>query len=431
MSGKKDVFALQALLPTLDWVSAPETLEGNAIGDYRPSLVAAPKSPAQVAQLLRTADEREYRIRIWYGTPNIGAFVPDHADTVILDMKKIDQVLEYDPDNLTVTVQLGCTLASLQSCLRESGQWLPLESPEPGKCYLGGILAANVSGPRRLLYGTARDLVLGMEMALVNGDIIRGGGRTMKNVAGYDLCRLFIGSMNTLGVMTTATFRLLPVPAETKSLLALFERSGDAFAFTRELCGGFLFPAAVEILDGLPQGVDFPVREGSILVATLLEGSGSVVDRQLQVTCEIARKHKCNSTCVLQNEQGRLLWSILARNGAPPSDGSEVCLRIGVPPTRLPEVWNLFGSMEASRQSRAGVGLLYVTMPTAHTSWLEECRKEVTAMEGYLVVSRGPQSLQSLSRVWREDDEEPRIMRALRDQFDPRRTLVGAFGTSK
>ena len=124
----------------------------------------------------------------------------------------LNRVIEYTPEDMTITVEAGMTLAALQKKLSEHGQWLPLDPPHPERATLGAILAANRSGPRRYGYGTIRDYLIGMRVALADGAVIKSGGRVVKNVAGFDLCKLLIGSHGTLGVIVEATFKVRPLP---------------------------------------------------------------------------------------------------------------------------------------------------------------------------------------------------------------------------
>jgi glycolate oxidase FAD binding subunit len=119
-------------------------------------------------------------------------------------------VLEYTPEDMTVSVEAGITLTDLQAKLAECGQWLPVDPPNPNALTIGALLAANKSGPRRYGYGTVRDYLLGIKVVLADGRVIKAGGKVVKNVAGYDLCKLFVGSLGTLGIIVEATFKVLP-----------------------------------------------------------------------------------------------------------------------------------------------------------------------------------------------------------------------------
>ncbi len=129
----------------------------------------------------------------------------------MIETNQLDRLLEHEGPDLTCHVQAGITLASLQKQLARQGQRLSLDPPDAEQSTIGGILASNASGPKRLRYGTARDLLIGLRVVQANGDIARSGGRVVKNVAGYDLNKLYIGSLGTLGIIVEANFKLHPL----------------------------------------------------------------------------------------------------------------------------------------------------------------------------------------------------------------------------
>jgi glycolate oxidase FAD binding subunit len=169
-----------------------------------------PMSRDELAAALRSANERRSPI----GTPNLRGF---------------NRILEHTPEDMTVTVEAGVTLAALQTALAQRGQWLPVDPPRAGHLTIAGLLSMNVSGPRRYGFGTIRDHLIGLHVALADGRLVRSGGKVVKNVAGFDLLKLFVGARDTIGLIVEATFKLLPLP-ET-------ERFVGATCPTLEVCG--------------------------------------------------------------------------------------------------------------------------------------------------------------------------------------------------
>jgi len=135
------------------------------------------------------------------------------------DLSALDRIVQYTPEDMTVTVQAGCRLAVLQASLAAQRQWLPVDPAHPERITIADLIQQNLNGPRRFGYGTVRDHLIGLRAALPDGRVIRSGGQVVKNVAGYDLVKMFIGSRGTLGVVVEATFKLLPLP-ETESIRA-------------------------------------------------------------------------------------------------------------------------------------------------------------------------------------------------------------------
>jgi len=138
--------------------------------------------------------------------------LPTSEGVTGFDLSAINQLIEHVPEDMTATVQAGMTLGDFQAELTKQNQWLPMDPPCPDVLSIGALLGGNASGPRRFGFGTVRDWLIGMTVVLPDGPLVRNGGKVVKNVAGFDLCKLFVGSRGTLGVIVEATFKLLPVP---------------------------------------------------------------------------------------------------------------------------------------------------------------------------------------------------------------------------
>jgi glycolate oxidase FAD binding subunit len=198
----------------------PRMLASHTVDETSPALICDPETPEQVAAALRVCSEVEAAVTPWSGgsATTIGNR-PSKVD-VIIRLNRLQHVVEHDPANLTLTVQAGINLIRLQESIPSQKQFLPFDPPNPSKATVGGTVAANLNGPRRGSYGAVRDLVIGMKVALASGAQIKAGGKVVKNVAGYDMCKLFVGSLGTLGIITEATLRMSPVPETAATLVA-------------------------------------------------------------------------------------------------------------------------------------------------------------------------------------------------------------------
>ena len=145
-----------------------------------------------------------------------------------VDLSQLSRLVEHVPEDMTATVEAGMTLVDFQQHLAKAGQWLPLDPPNPESVTIGDLLAKNLNGPRRFGCGTVRDWLIGMTVVLPDGRLVKNGGKVVKNVAGFDLCRLFIGAQNTLGVIVEATFKLQPLPEAEAHLAKRFDALGQA-----------------------------------------------------------------------------------------------------------------------------------------------------------------------------------------------------------
>ena len=209
---------------------------------------------------------------------------PERVD-VVVRLDRLDRIVEFDPDNLCVTVEAGMPLARLQELIAEKKVLLPLDPPDGARVTVGGLVAANLSGPRRLQHGTIRDWVLGMRVVLPDGERIRCGGRVIKNVSGYDMNKLFIRSFGTLGIVTEVTVKLLPMPAAQASVMGLFPDLSGAAAVVEKVLASFLLPEALDLLDPgaldlLAPALGHGATGGFALVAGFT-GSREVVARQV------------------------------------------------------------------------------------------------------------------------------------------------------
>ena len=187
-----------------------------------------PADATECAQLLADAARERRTVRI-IGS-NTKAYVGDVVATDIeIGTSRLAGVIDHEPADLTVTVGAGMRVAELAHVLERAGQFLPLDPPHADEATIGGVIAANSNGFWRARYGAVRDLLIGTRIALADGSVARAGGRVVKNVAGYDLDKLLVGSFGTLGVIVEATFKVLPRPVASDGLVARFSRSADAF----------------------------------------------------------------------------------------------------------------------------------------------------------------------------------------------------------
>ncbi len=247
----------------------------DAVAGVVPGWVAAPSGDDEASALLATAAEHGLAVVPRGSGTRIGWGAPPRRCDLIIDTHRLDRVIEHAAGDLVVRVQAGVTLGQLAGLLGAAGQQLALDPPPAlangsasgaagGTPTIGGMLATGTSGPRRLRYGTPRDLVIGITVVRSTGTVARSGGKVVKNVAGYDLGKLYAGSYGTLGLITEAVFRLHPVPAAAAFVTAGYADTAAASQAVAAAAGTDLAPVAVEI--------DRPGRDGLVRVGVLLEG---------------------------------------------------------------------------------------------------------------------------------------------------------------
>jgi glycolate oxidase FAD binding subunit len=193
-----------------------------------------------------------------------------------VDLGSMDQVLAHEPEDMTITVEAGITVGRLQERAARAGQWLPIDPPHPDRCSVGSLIAGNSSGSRRYGYGTIREHLIGLGVVLADGRLVRSGGRVVKNVAGYDLQKLFVGSRGTLGVIVEATFKLLPVPEAERLVQARCDSLAEAGGLVERVVEARLMPVILDLhnLAGNGSGRTFTVVVG-------FAGTREFVDQQI------------------------------------------------------------------------------------------------------------------------------------------------------
>ena len=215
---------------------APDGERGAfAVDGLTPGVVACPEKVEQVSAVVRLAAERRLGVAPWGGGTQMRLGNLPRSLDVALCTTALDKVLEYEPADLVVTVQAGIRLGELQRRLAEHGQQLALDPPLAEQATIGGVIAANSSGPLRLRHGTVRDMLLGVTVVNADGAITKGGGKVVKNVTGYDMCKLYTGSLGTLGVVVEASFKLAPLPAQERTVQAWFGDPAAAWAAARAI----------------------------------------------------------------------------------------------------------------------------------------------------------------------------------------------------
>jgi len=212
----------QVAWPELAGIAGKENLraatEADCVDGVTPQMVCHPATPEELARSLRWANSNGLKVSPRGGGTKLGWGNPPLACDLVLSTARLDRILEYAWDDMTVIVEAGCRVADLQKTLAAHGQQLALDPLWPERASIGGILSTNDSGTLRVRYGSLRDLIIGITVALPDGTLAKSGGKVVKNVAGYDLAKLFTGGSGTLGVIVQAIFRLHPLPRQSRSL---------------------------------------------------------------------------------------------------------------------------------------------------------------------------------------------------------------------
>src|SRR5579875_738091 len=222
-----------------------ETVESRVVDDFRPESILSPASIEELSACLAHADASGLALIPWGGGSQMGLGNPPAAYDAALDLRGLNSVVEYEPDDVTISVEAGMTFAKLGRIIGPHAQMLPVDVADPERATIGGLIASGISGPRRFGYPSLRDLIIGITVALPNGQIAKGGGRVVKNVSGFDMMRLYHGSLGSLAVIVRVNFKLIPDPGSDRTVWATFERLEDADAAAEAVRLSQLVPTAI------------------------------------------------------------------------------------------------------------------------------------------------------------------------------------------
>src|SRR5262249_33808661 len=258
-----------------------------AIDEVLPAMVVLPADEVQIAEVLRLASE--YQATVFPrggGSHTFMGQTPSRVD-LVLSMQCLQRQLAYEPADLTTTVQAGMRFVGLQRTLRDRGQFLALDPPVTATTTVGGVVATNVSGPRRLLYGTARDVLLGMAIMTVDGKRTKAGGRVVKNVTGYDLNKLYIGSLGTLAIIVELTCKLYPLPPGELTLSISCASQADLTSMLQTILQLPLRLNSLELLNAAAcetctTHAGLPLAETAYMLIARVEGTPAVTQSQAQ-----------------------------------------------------------------------------------------------------------------------------------------------------
>ncbi len=420
-------------------VGAPHVLTGVECSPYvlegrTPEAVVFPGSKEEIGAVLALAGDEGIPVTPWGGGTKLGIGFPPTRLGLVLGLKRLDRVLEHEPGDLTATVETGIMLSGLQALLAKRGQWLSLDPACPDRATLGGILASNASGPRRHLYGTCRDLLIGLTVVSADGSVVRGGGKVVKNVAGYDLPKLYIGSFGTLGVLVEATLRLRPRPDQDRLVVGRFERLKEAGAAARAVTASDLVPSALELVDG-----------GALRALGLGGGAGLLIGMdgmrdQVEWQCgEIGRllgPLGLTESRVLDGAARDALWGALGELGRGGVEDVTAVMKWGVLPTQLADVMERGSTiaqkngLRAALTAHAGVGIATAVLSgggadaNAVVATLTEWRAIANGAGGHALVEWAPLAVKERVSVWDEPGPAIRIMRGIKERLDPRGILT-------
>ena len=392
---------------------APDA-HADAIDGILPRVVVEAESRAAVAAALQWAGQRSLSLVIRGGGTKLGwGAVPAPFD-VLLDVSRVNRVLEHRSGDLTVSAEAGATLSAVNELLRQRGQWLALDPPFAGEATIGGLLATNDSGPQRHRFGTPRDLVIGIEIATMDGRIAKAGGQVVKNVAGYDLSKVMSGSFGSLGAIVSATFKLSPVAAASTTVLIPHLGSDTTVRVVEAIVASQLEPVAFELDMRVPRG-------GTPEIACMLRFASvpaAVEAETANASGRIATVHPAFR--VLSGDGEQAFWRAY---GTRPWGEPGIIVRASWLPGNLAQmlsaVRGLSGEAALEITGRIATGSGLFRIDARREAQLEVvARMRASEVFGNVVVLRAPADLRSREWVWGTPGAAS-LNAALKRELDP------------
>ena len=430
-------------------ISESPELAAYDIGGHRPNAVVRPGSAEEVAEIVKFAFSEKLALVPCGARTKLQMGLPPRQYDLALDLTRLDRVTAYDPGDLTLAVEPGTRLHALQKVLAEHKQWLPLAVPYFAQTTAGGAVASGVDTPLRQMYGTARDFVLGLEFVTGEGVAVKSGGRVVKNVSGYDMHKLMIGALGTLGVITKINLRTFPVPVATSILVANFESAARAVELRHRLARSPLSPMSLEVLS--PRAAELLAGDAASHIVQAPLPAEAFAPEQWALVTEFSGSKKVLARCERDFRQmagecaaaqltaiaGGAVLSIATRVRefipiALASSPAATIIKMSVLATRMTQLLAIaeqaaeLNSVDSAAMAR-GLGVIYFALLPADAG--EESRRRViqatdhiltecSKLEGNATIPWSPAEWKSALKVWGLPRADFDQMRKLKSVFD-------------
>lgn len=426
-------------------VMAAESCAQYAVDGKAPKGAAFPATVEELSEVMKVAASERLSVVPWGGGTKIGLGNAPAGVDLVVGLARLNRIIDHEPADLTATFQGGTKLREVQTYLGQKGQFLPLDPPSARGATIGGILATNSSGPRRFRYGAARDLLIAIRVVHADGRITKGGAKVVKNVTGYDMNKLYIGSLGTLGIIVEATFKIYPLPAAERTWLASFPTGEAALSAVALILAATIVPSSLELLSPpaarlVARHAGLSLPEGSIALASSVGSVPEAVDAQIAAIEKICEQSGSQVGIPLDGSSQETLWAAIVDFPSANGDGGVAAtLKASVLPTkalstiRRGEEIARSAGLQSAAISEAGSGIVRLhwssdAVATEETALamakaIEDLRRSIIEGGGSLVVLEAPPAVKARVDVWGPVGNALSLMQALKQQFDPQRVL--------
>jgi glycolate oxidase FAD binding subunit len=370
-----------------------------------------PSTPDELAEELRRFARHSRTIELRGGGSKCLMAGPRAGADEVISTCALNRILQYEPSDLTISVEAGLPWCELTRVLAQNRQMVPLDPPFAGQATAGGVVATNSSGPRRRLCGTARDMVIGMRFATLEGKIVQSGGMVVKNVAGLDMAKLMIGSFGTLAAIAVVNFKVQPLPELERTCLLSFRSAGEAIAARDRLLGGVLQPSAIDLLN---PAAGRSVGNRNWILAVRIGGNAAAVDRHERELAALGEG------IALEEERQIQFWS-LVEEFTPRFLAAHPLGAVVRASCTLKELESVIASFEGPALARAGSGVCYgyFEQADAAAEWLADCAGDPWKA----VMEFAPENGKAERDLWPAPGGDLELMRRIKQLFDPENLL--------
>jgi glycolate oxidase FAD binding subunit len=397
------------------------------LADEDSRVVAFPQTVEELSDMLQLAASERWRVipAGAGGWLEMGNRPPQFH--LIVSTARMNRVLEYEPADLTATVQAGCPLAAFNKLAAQHRQFVPLDPFGGESSTIGAIVATASSGPMRCAYGGPRDWLIGVQVVHADGKITRAGGKVVKNVAGYDLCKLYTGSYGTLGMISEMSFKLRALPPSEKTLVFYADGAGELCALVAKITDSDLQPTSCELIS--PSEIDSPIDNKKFALLLRFLNEPETIESQINDALLFGDKTR---SIVLSGADAETFWRIYHRSET--ANNWDYSLKLSALPSdlnlliddlsrALPKThWRAHAANGLIRV-HAAAGWLDGFKPRERARKLVELRQRTQSRGGRLVMLRATGDLTDQIDVWGDAGAQTNLMRAIKEKFDPQGML--------
>ena len=430
-----------AISPRLSNILGPDAvvdaaqLPDYAVGSFVPLAAVRPADAVGVVAIMSWANRAGVAVYPFGGRTLTELGNLPARPGIALDLTGLNRVVDFQPADLTVSVQAGVTLDQLNEVLAQDGKHVPITAPLSDRATVGGTLATGISGPLRSVYGLPRDWLIGISVVGADGTQTKAGGKVVKNVTGYDLNRLYTGSLGTLAVITEATFKLAPAPTDWAVIMAAFDGFDAAAGAAQNLQAQYYAPLGLHVLTGGAAQRVAPSVGGRAFTVAIQGGRPASMKRRVEDTVGLWAPVAA-TTNVATGQEAESLIRAITDLPADPASPPAICVRINARPSALRELLTfadapLGHGSPPSVIADVGFGggrLLWwddvaSADPEKLAAGLRRIQSAAADFGGGAIVERCPDDVKAYIDVWGAETSGMQIMRRLKRQFDPQNIL--------